>query len=148
MFSLGSLGCLGRPSLSGRFSLGCCDPVSYTHLDVYKRQKQFRSLLNGVLVQERDLDVETPADLKQVTEKAPTATEIEDMLFACLLYTSPFLFLFLAGVIMVYALITSKKAQNVVKTSVDLSRQDEGCLLYTSYINQAYQGCAPLSSPS
>ena len=45
-------------------------------------QKQFRSLLNGVLGQERDLDVETPADLKQVTEKAPTATEIEDMLFA------------------------------------------------------------------
>ena len=39
--------------------------------------------------------------------------------------TTPFLFLFLAGVIMVYALITSKKAQNVVKTSVDLSRQDE-----------------------
>ena len=33
--------------------------------------------------------------------------------------TTPFLFLFLAGVIMVYALITSKKAQNVVKTSVD-----------------------------
>lgn len=32
-------------------------------------KKQFRSLLNGVLVQERDLDVETPADLKQVTEK-------------------------------------------------------------------------------
>ena len=29
---------------------------------------------------------------------------------------TPFLFLFLAGVIMVYALITSKKAQNVVKT--------------------------------
>ena len=45
-------------------------------------KKQFRSLLNGVLVQERDLDVETPADLKQVTEKAPTATEVEDMLFA------------------------------------------------------------------
>ena len=38
--------------------------------------------MNGVLVQERDLDVETPADLKQVTEKAPTATEVEDMLFA------------------------------------------------------------------
>lgn len=26
--------------------------------------------------------METPADLKQVTEKAPTATEVEDMLFA------------------------------------------------------------------
>lgn len=37
-----------------------------------------------------------------------------------------FIFLFLSGVVMVYALATSKKAQNVVKTSVDLSRQDEG----------------------
>lgn len=39
---------------------------------------------------------------------------------------TPFIFLFLSGVVMVYALDTSKKAQNVVKTSVDLSRQDEG----------------------
>lgn len=39
---------------------------------------------------------------------------------------TPFIFLFISGVIMVYALATSKKAQNVVKTSVDLSRQDEG----------------------
>lgn len=39
---------------------------------------------------------------------------------------TPFIFLFLSGVVMVYALSTSKKAHNVVKTSVDLSRQDEG----------------------
>ncbi len=39
---------------------------------------------------------------------------------------TPFIFLFLSGVIMVYSLATSKKAQNVVKTSVDLARQDEG----------------------
>lgn len=39
---------------------------------------------------------------------------------------TPFIFLFLSGVVMVYALAMSKKAQNVVKTSVDLSRQDEG----------------------
>ncbi len=39
---------------------------------------------------------------------------------------TPFIFLFMSGVVMVYALATSKKAQNVVKTSVDLSRQDEG----------------------
>ena len=45
-------------------------------------KKQFRSLLNGVLVQDRDLKVETPEDLKTVTTKAPTAQEIEDMLFA------------------------------------------------------------------
>jgi phosphoribosylaminoimidazolecarboxamide formyltransferase/IMP cyclohydrolase len=45
-------------------------------------KKQFRSLLNGVLVQERDLNVETPADLKPVTNKQATADEIADMLFA------------------------------------------------------------------
>lgn len=45
-------------------------------------KKQFRSLLNGVLVQDRDLKIETPEDLKVVTTKAPTAEEINDMLFA------------------------------------------------------------------
>lgn len=39
---------------------------------------------------------------------------------------TPFIFLFLSGAIMVVALITSKKAQNVIKTSVGLSRQEEG----------------------
>lgn len=39
---------------------------------------------------------------------------------------TPILYLVLAGVIMVLALVFSPKAQNVVKTSVDLSRQDEG----------------------
>ncbi|MDO4737038.1 MAG: inorganic phosphate transporter [Bacteroidales bacterium] len=39
---------------------------------------------------------------------------------------SPFVYLFLAGVVMVIAMATSKKAHNVIKTSVDLSRQDEG----------------------
>jgi len=43
---------------------------------------QFHSLLNGVQFQERDLDIETKSDLNVVTEKAPTDTEIEDMLFA------------------------------------------------------------------
>ncbi len=39
---------------------------------------------------------------------------------------TPWYFLVAAGAIMVYALCTSKKAHNVIKTSVDLSRQDEG----------------------
>jgi phosphate/sulfate permease len=39
---------------------------------------------------------------------------------------TPWYFLAGAGVIMIYALFTSKKAQNVIKTSVDLSRQEEG----------------------
>lgn len=44
--------------------------------------KQFRSLLNGVLIQDKDLNIETPADLKVVTEREPSVREVEDMLFA------------------------------------------------------------------
>ena len=50
--------------------------------DVELPKKQFRSLLNGVLVQDRDLDIEPRDNLKQVTDKAATDAEIEDMLFA------------------------------------------------------------------
>jgi len=45
---------------------------------------------------------------------------------------TPTTYLMIAGVIMVLALIMSKKAQNVVKTSVDLSRQDEGDEMFGS----------------
>ena len=45
-------------------------------------KKLFRSLLNGVLAQDRDLKVETPADLKTVTNQAPTPEEVDDLLFA------------------------------------------------------------------
>ena len=45
-------------------------------------QKQFRSVLNGVLVQERDTYQETGEELKTVTEKEPDEDEIDDLLFA------------------------------------------------------------------
>ena len=45
-------------------------------------RQQYRSVLNGVLVQDRDLKTETPEDCKPVTSKVATAEEIEDMLFA------------------------------------------------------------------
>lgn len=44
--------------------------------------RQFRSILNGALVQERDLAVEAVADLKQVTDKAITPAQADDLLFA------------------------------------------------------------------
>ena len=44
--------------------------------------RKFRSLLNGVLLQERDSYTETPADLKVVTDKQPAPGETEDLLFA------------------------------------------------------------------
>lgn len=43
---------------------------------------QYRSLLNGVLVQEKDLLTETPSDLKTVTKLSPSTKEIEDLIFA------------------------------------------------------------------
>ncbi len=45
---------------------------------------------------------------------------------------TPFIFLLLAGAVMIFALVTSKKAHNVIKTSVDLSRQDEGDEMFGS----------------
>jgi len=45
-------------------------------------EKQFRSVLNGVIEQDRDIKVETAGDLKVVTDKAPTASEVDDLLFA------------------------------------------------------------------
>ncbi len=45
---------------------------------------------------------------------------------------TPIFFLILSGVIMVLALCMSKKAHNVIKTSVDLSRQDQGDEMFGS----------------
>ena len=45
-------------------------------------QKQFRSILNGALVQDRDLKVETAEDLTQVTKKAVDPAQVDDLLFA------------------------------------------------------------------
>jgi phosphoribosylaminoimidazolecarboxamide formyltransferase/IMP cyclohydrolase len=46
------------------------------------KTQQFRSILNGVLVQDKDTHTETTDHLKVVTDKAPTDEEIEDLLFA------------------------------------------------------------------
>ena len=43
---------------------------------------QFRSLLNGVLVQEKNLSIQTEADLTPMTVNAPTEQEVKDLLFA------------------------------------------------------------------
>ena len=43
---------------------------------------QVRTILNGALVQERDLHSETPEELKQVTVKAVDPAKVDDLLFA------------------------------------------------------------------
>lgn len=44
--------------------------------------KQFRSLLNGVLVQDKDLSIQGKEDLKLVTNRQLQGTELDDLLFA------------------------------------------------------------------
>ena len=46
--------------------------------------------------------------------------------------TTPVIYLFVAGIIMVLSLATSKKAHNVVKTSISLSSKDEGDEMFGS----------------
>jgi phosphoribosylaminoimidazolecarboxamide formyltransferase/IMP cyclohydrolase len=43
---------------------------------------QFRSLLNGVIYQDRDLSVENQENMKVVTDKSPTEKELSDLAFA------------------------------------------------------------------
>lgn len=45
-------------------------------------QKQVKTLLNGIIEQDHDWKTDAAADLKVVTKKAPTASQIKDLLFA------------------------------------------------------------------
>ncbi len=59
---------------------------------------------------------------------------VHDFMMSSLMSSAktPAIFLFASGIIMVYALATSKKAKNVIKTSVDLARQEEGDEMFGS----------------
>tara|TARA_B100002052_G_scaffold43020_1_gene35522 strand:+ start:131454 stop:132974 length:1521 start_codon:yes stop_codon:yes gene_type:complete len=45
-------------------------------------KNQFRSALNGILMQQKDLKTDTFSDMKNVTKKEPTQNEIQDLEFA------------------------------------------------------------------
>ena len=45
-------------------------------------EKQFKTLLNGVIEQDKDLAMEKEADLKPVTNRMPTSAEIKSLIFA------------------------------------------------------------------
>lgn len=59
---------------------------------------------------------------------------IHDFMMSSLMSSAktPAIFLIASGIVMVYALATSKKAKNVIKTSVDLARQEEGDEMFGS----------------
>ena len=44
--------------------------------------KQFKTLLNGVIEQDKDLVIEGPAQMRSVTQKQPTEQELKDLHFA------------------------------------------------------------------
>ena len=50
--------------------------------NVELRKKQFKTLLNGVIEQDKDLIIEGPEQMTTVTDKAPTAQELKDLHFA------------------------------------------------------------------
>lgn len=56
--------------------------IILVHKETDMPKQTFRSVLNGVLVQERDAKVETMDDLNTVSKLEPTNSEKEDMLFA------------------------------------------------------------------
>jgi phosphoribosylaminoimidazolecarboxamide formyltransferase/IMP cyclohydrolase len=45
-------------------------------------RKQFRSMLNGVIEQDRDTRIESKQDMKPVTQRVPTESEYKDLIFA------------------------------------------------------------------
>ena len=54
--------------------------LQYHHLE--QQPRSFKTLLNGVIAQAADRKTETAADFTIVTEREPTQTEVEDLVFA------------------------------------------------------------------
>ncbi|QEC51059.1 phosphoribosylaminoimidazolecarboxamide formyltransferase/IMP cyclohydrolase [Anseongella ginsenosidimutans] len=50
--------------------------------DIELPSRQFRSLLNGIIEQDKDLSIEGPEQMKTVTLKSPSAAELNDLFFA------------------------------------------------------------------
>jgi phosphoribosylaminoimidazolecarboxamide formyltransferase/IMP cyclohydrolase len=50
--------------------------------DIELPKKQFKTLLNGVIEQDKDLSIEGPEQMTPVTEKKPTEQELTDLFFA------------------------------------------------------------------
>jgi phosphoribosylaminoimidazolecarboxamide formyltransferase/IMP cyclohydrolase len=50
--------------------------------DVKLPSKQFKTLLNGVIEQDKDMLMETAAEMKPVTDRKPTEQQVKDLVFA------------------------------------------------------------------
>ncbi len=56
--------------------------IILTQNEVELHHRSFRTLLNGVIEQDKDMKSETEKDLQTVTSKGPSAAEVKDLLFA------------------------------------------------------------------
>ncbi len=56
--------------------------IVLTIKDLFVRKRSFKSLLNGVVEQDTDLKTERAEELRVTTKNAPSALEVEDLLFA------------------------------------------------------------------
>jgi phosphoribosylaminoimidazolecarboxamide formyltransferase/IMP cyclohydrolase len=56
--------------------------IILTQNEVALHHRSFRTLLNGIIEQDKDLKTETAKDLQTVTTKGPSASEVNDLLFA------------------------------------------------------------------
>jgi phosphoribosylaminoimidazolecarboxamide formyltransferase/IMP cyclohydrolase len=56
--------------------------VILIHKSIELPKQQYRTLLNGVIAQDRDLKTETISDMETVTKKTPTQQELTDLEFA------------------------------------------------------------------
>ncbi|MDE5948292.1 MAG: inorganic phosphate transporter, partial [Prevotella sp.] len=74
------------------------------------------------------------AGLDSYTSYAASGMPADDFMMHSLMASAntPLPYLMAAGIVMIVAMATSRKAQNVIKTSVDLSRQDEGDEMFGS----------------
>ena len=74
------------------------------------------------------------AGLDSYTTYAASGVPADDFMMHSLMTSAntPLPYLMAAGIVMIVAMATSSKAQNVIKTSVDLSRQDEGDEMFGS----------------
>ena len=75
------------PSVSKGSRSGCCQQAKRSSISMWRIGRSTGSLRlhtchSGLLVQDRDLGSVTEADLKVVTERAPTQQEMADLLFA------------------------------------------------------------------
>lgn len=59
--------------------------LKHNNVDKTTQKVQYRSVLNGVLVQDQNSSVQSEKDLTTVTQKQPTDSEIQDMIFANIL---------------------------------------------------------------